>query len=170
MRKARPNKTKEISKEAEPEPRGSNSVWSKGIFTESRALFLTIAATTIVYANSLSGAFVFDDTKQIAANPSLRSWGNIFRAFTNDVWSFERGTLTMDLPPPYYRPLFTIYLTLNYKLFGLWEPGWHLMNLLVHTAATVLIYFLVKKLSGNFLIAILASLLFGLHPAHVESV
>jgi len=168
MRKARPNKTKEIAKE--PEPPGSNSVLSKGIFAESRALFLTIAATTIVYANSLSGAFVFDDTKQIAANPSLRSWGNIFRAFTNDVWSFERGTLTTDLPPPYYRPLFTVYLTLNYKLFGLWEPGWHLMNLLVHATATVFVYYLLRRLSGNNIVALLAALLFALHPVHVESV
>ena len=170
MKKARPNKAKEIEKEPEREPSGSNSVWSNNIFTGSRALFLTIAATTLVYANSLSGAFVFDDTKQIAGNPSLHSWSNVLRAFTNDVWSFERGTLTTDLPPPYYRPLFTIYLTLNYQLFGLWEPGWHLMNLLVHTTATVFVYYLLRRLSGDNVVALLAALLFGLHPAHVESV
>src|SRR5438309_10741888 len=136
--------------------------------TEARDLFLIVAATVLVYANSLSGAFVFDDTKQIAGNPALRSWGNITRAFTSDVWSFQRGTLTKDIPPPYYRPLFTAYLTLNYKLFGLWEPGWHLMNLLVHCGVTVAIFFLVKRLSGERLIAALAALLFGVHPAHVE--
>ena len=152
------------------DPAGSASFSSNTLFTESRALFLTIAATTLVYANSLSGAFVFDDTKQIAGNPSLHSWSNVLRAFTNDVWSFERGTLTTDLPPPYYRPLFTIYLTLNYQLFGLWEPGWHLMNLLVHTTATVFVYYLLRRLSGDNVVALLAALLFGLHPAHVESV
>lgn len=170
MKKARPNKAKEIEKEPEREPSGSNSVWSNNIFTQSRALFLTIAATTLAYANSLSGAFVFDDTKQIAGNPSLHSWSNVLRAFTNDVWGFERGTLTTDLPPPYYRPLFTIYLTLNYQLFGLWEPGWHLMNLLVHVTATVFVYYLLRRLSGDNVVALLAALLFGLHPAHVESV
>jgi len=137
---------------------------------QSRALFVIIAGTVLVYANSLSGAFVFDDTKQIAGNPALRSWGNIVRAFTSDVWSFQRGTLTKDIPPPYYRPLFTAYLTVNYKLFGLWEPGWHLVNLLVHTGATVTVFFLIKRLSGDRLIATLAALVFGLHPAHVESV
>lgn len=137
---------------------------------QSRALFLIVAATVLVYANSLSGAFVFDDTKQIVGNPALRSWGNILRAFTSDVWSFQRGMLTKDVPPPYYRPLFTAYLTINYKLFGLWEPGWHLMNLLVHTGVTVLVFFLIKRLSGDRLIATLAALVFGLHPAHVESV
>jgi Flp pilus assembly protein TadD len=138
--------------------------------TEGRALFLLVASTVLVYANSLSGAFVFDDTKQIAGNPALRSWGNIARAFTSDVWSFQRGTLTKDIPPPYYRPLFTAYLTLTYQLFGLWEPGWHLMNLLVHTGATVAAYFLIKRLSGDRSIALVATLIFGLHPAHVESV
>ena len=140
------------------------------LLSDSRALFIIIASTVLVYANSLSGGFVFDDTKQIAGNPALRSWDNIARAFTNDVWAFQRGTLTKDIPPPYYRPLFTAYLTINYHLFGLWEPGWHLMNLLVHTGATLAIYFLLKRLSGDRVIATIAALIFGLHPAHVESV
>lgn len=137
---------------------------------QGRTLFLVVAATVLAYANSLGGAFVFDDTKQIVGNPALRSWSNILRAFTSDVWSFQRGTLTKDVPPPYYRPLFTAYLTITYKLFGLWEPGWHLVNLLIHCGATVAIFFLIKRLSNDQLIATLAALLFGLHPAHVESV
>jgi tetratricopeptide (TPR) repeat protein len=140
------------------------------MFSENRILFLLVAATVLVYANSLSGAFVFDDSMQIVGNPHLQSWSNIPRAFTSDVWSFQRGTLAAaNIPLPYYRPLFTAYLTLNYKLFGLWEPGWHLMNLLVHVTATVAVYFLLKRLSGH-LVAGLASLIFGLHPVHVESV
>jgi tetratricopeptide (TPR) repeat protein len=143
---------------------------ARGVLDQSRALFLIVAATVLAYANSLSGAFVFDDTKQIVGNAALRSWSNVLRAFTSDVWSFQRGTLTKDIPPPYYRPLFTAYLTFNYKLFGLWEPGWHLMNLLVHCGATVAVFFLIKRLSDDRLIATLAALVFGLHPAHVESV
>ena len=140
------------------------------LVSERRALFVIIAASVLVYANSLSGSFVFDDTKQIVGNPELRSWSNVIHALTNDVWSFQRGTLTTDIPPPYYRPLFTAYLTVNYQLFGLWEPGWHLMNLLVHTISSVLVYFLLKRLSGDFAIAVLGAVLFAVHPAHVESV
>src|SRR5229473_2236020 len=125
-----------------------------GVLDQSRALFLIVAATVLVYANSLSGAFVFDDTKQIVGNSALRSWTNVLRAFTSDVWSFQRGTLTKDISLPYYRPLFTVYLTLNFKLSGLWEPGWHLMNLLVHTGATVAVFFLIKRLSGDRLAAL----------------
>jgi tetratricopeptide (TPR) repeat protein len=143
---------------------------TQALLDQSRALFLIVATTVLAYANSLGGAFVFDDTKQIVGNPALRSWSNVLRAFATDFWSFERSTLTKDVPPPYYRPLFTAYLTLNYQLFGLWEPGWHLMNLLVHTGATVAVFFLINRLSGHRLIATLAALVFGLHPAHVESV
>src|SRR6476469_1472166 len=161
---------KGVRKEPQHDPVASETVFSDKIFSESRALFLTIAATILAYANSLNGAFVFDDTKQIVGNPTLKSWSSVLGAFTSDVWSFQRHTLTADVPPPYYRPLFTIYLTVNYKLFGLWEPGWHLVNLLVHTAATVLVYYLLRRLSRDKVVALLGALLFGLHPVHVESV
>jgi len=170
MPKSRPKKTNVVKNKPDLERRSFDLLSPKGGFSESRSLFLIVTTTVLAYANSLSGAFVFDDTKQIVGNPALHTWSNIFRAFTSDVWSFQRGTLTADIPPPYYRPLFTAYLTINYQIFGFWEPGWHLMNLLVHTIATVLVYFLLKRLSGNQLIAFLAALIFGLHPAHVESV
>jgi protein O-mannosyl-transferase len=164
MKKTRPRE-KTLQKEAS----GPSSTFGE-MLTDSRALFIVIASTVLVYANSLSGAFVFDDTKQIVGNPALRSWGNLVRAFTTDVWAFQRGMLTKDIPPPYYRPLFTAYLTINYQLFGLWEPGWHVMNLLVHAGATVTIYFLLRRLSSDRLLAMIGALIFGLHPAHVESV
>src|SRR5207247_3788511 len=50
------------------------------------------------------------------------------------------------------------------------ETGGHPMNLLVHTGATAAIYFLLRRLSGDRVIATIAALIFGLHPAHVESV
>jgi len=169
MKKGRARKTNDFKQEPVLEA-GDSDFPSLNKISESRILFLIVAATVLVYGNSLSGSFVYDDTKQIVGNPHLHSWGNAFRAFTSDVWSFQRETLSTDISPAYYRPLFTAYLTLNYKLFGLWEPGWHLMNLLVHVAVTVAVYFLLKRLSGNRLVAALATMIFGLHPAHVESI
>ncbi len=138
--------------------------------TEGRLLFIIIAVTVLVYANSLGGQFLFDDPKQIVNNLQIRSWGNIWHAFSSDVWNFQQGAANSDIPLPYYRPLFTIYLTIGYQLFGLWEPGWHLLNLLVHAGATVMVYYLVRRLQGSLLVAASASLVFGIHPAHVESV
>ncbi len=169
MKKKRAKKTNAVAAEPAQERTGSSALPTGAIFTESRALFLIIAATVMVYANSLSGAFVFDDTPQIVENAALREWGNILRAFTTDVWSFRRALAT-NVALPYYRPLFTVYLTINYQLFGLWEPGWHLASLAVHVTATVLVYYLLKRLSGNQLLSLLGALIFGVHPAHVESV
>lgn len=141
-----------------------------GALTEGRVLFLLVAAALLVYANALGGQFVFDDTKQIVNNPQLHSWANAWHAFASDVWAFQRGAATADIPPPYYRPLFTAYLTAGYQLFGLWEPGWHLLSLLAHAAATALFFRLARLLSADLWTAALAALLFAVHPAHVESV
>jgi tetratricopeptide (TPR) repeat protein len=138
--------------------------------TEGRLLFLVVAAAVLVYANSLGGRFLVDDAEQIVGNLQLRSWSNVLRAFTSDVWGFEAVTPDANARLPYYRPLFTAYLTFAYQLFGLWEPGWHLLNLLVHCGATALVFRLARRLGAGARVAAVAALLFGLHPAHVESV
>jgi protein O-mannosyl-transferase len=138
-------------------------------FSTGRVTFLLVAVAALVYANSLGGQFLFDDTKQIVNNAALHSWANVLKAFTSDVWSFQRA-IANDAPPPYYRPLFTAYTTLVYQLFGLWTQGWHLLSLAVHCAATVLVFKLIKRLSANVAVATGAALLFAVHPAHVESV
>ncbi|HEX8148335.1 MAG TPA: tetratricopeptide repeat protein [Pyrinomonadaceae bacterium] len=140
------------------------------VFGERHVLFLLVAVSALVYANSLGGEFLFDDADQIVNNEQIRSWWNVLRAFTSDVWSFTSGKVTNVVPPPYYRPLFTVYFTAGYKLFGLWEPGWHLLNLLVHTTATVLVYRVLRRMSASVAVAGFAALIFGVHPAHVESV
>ena len=140
-------------------------------FDDRKSYIFLVLACLAAYANSLSGDFLFDDTAQIVGNSALHSWQNLINAFTTDVWAFERGTGSANIPPPYYRPLFTIYLTVGYQLFGLWQQGWHLMNLAVHVAATVLAYRLFLNLSqGNTRLSFVAALLFALIPVHVESI
>lgn len=140
-------------------------------FDDRKSYVFLVLACLAAYANSLSGDFLFDDTLQIVGNPALHSWQNLINAFTTDVWAFERGTGSENIPPPYYRPFFTIYLTVGYQLFGLWQQGWHLMNLAVHVAATVLAYRLFLNLSdGNTRLSFVAALLFALIPVHVESI
>ncbi|HRH42038.1 MAG TPA: tetratricopeptide repeat protein [Pyrinomonadaceae bacterium] len=138
---------------------------------DKKVYFFLILACLLVYANSLSGDFVFDDTAQIVTNQTLESWGNIINGFTKDVWSFERESGSTNIPPPYYRPLFTLYLTVGYQLFGLWEQGWHLLNLAIHIGATLLVYRLFLRLSEeNLRLSFVGSLFFALIPVHVESI
>jgi tetratricopeptide (TPR) repeat protein len=168
------NKNKKHSRSAahvvSPAPDAPEASGTGLAFWEGRAVFLLAAVSALVYANSLGGEFLFDDTEQIVNNQQIHSWWNVLHAFASDVWSFTGGKLTNVVAPPYYRPLFTVYFTAGYQLFGLWEPGWHLLNLLVHTTATVLVYRLLRRMNGSVAVAGFAALLFGVHPAHVESV
>jgi len=140
--------------------------------TERWLLFFVLAATCLVYANSLSGEFVYDDVQQIIQNPHIRSWKNLAAAFTSSVWDFRNDvTVTPSYQLiPYYRPLFTVYLTVGYHLFGLWPQGWHLASLSLHLLTTALVFFLFRRLSSSPSTAALGALLFGIHPTHAESV
>src|SRR5436190_18052077 len=37
----------------------------------------------------------------------------------------------------FYRPLVTIIHSLNYAVWGMWAPGYHLTNILVHVAVSL---------------------------------
>ncbi|MGB7922073.1 MAG: tetratricopeptide repeat protein [Pyrinomonadaceae bacterium] len=150
--------------------RASSLSWASVSVTEGRVLFLIVAAIILVFTNTLQYPFIHDDVFVIVGNPQIRSWNNLIHAFTTDVWNF-RTQLGTQLPmPPYYRPMHTIYMTVNYKIFGLWAQGWHITNITVHVLVVLAAYYLVRRLSGRWQVAALTAVLFGMHPARVESV
>lgn len=137
-----------------------------------RIILLISLFSFLAYANSLGGEFVFDDTEQIVENQSVRSWDNLAKAFTTHVWQFRErpGALNVPAPLPYYRPLFTVMLTIEYHLFGLWGQGWHLISLLLHISCSIGVFFVIRHMSGQNILALFTSLLFAVHPVHAESV
>lgn len=144
---------------------------STRFFSGGRAVLLLIALVWLTYANALGGDFVFDDRLVIVENNSLREWSTAFEAFNSHVWKFREYTHTEDAPPPYYRPLHTIYMTVCYHLFGLWSQGWHLMSLLVHTLVVLAVYDLLMLVTNRTrLTSFFAAALFAVHPTRSESV
>lgn len=137
-----------------------------------RTILLICLVSFLAYANSLGGEFVFDDTDQIVENQTIRSWSSLGSAFTTHVWQFREGQGALNIPPPlpYYRPLFTVMLTVEYQLFGLWPQGWHLVSLLLHLLCAVGVFYVVLLLSGRKPVALFSALLFAVHPVHSESV
>jgi protein O-mannosyl-transferase len=130
-------------------------------------LVLALAAVYMLYQAALAFPFVFDDHQQIALNSHLSSWSYLKVYFTQNVWSH----LPDGAPGAnYYRPLFLVWLRLNFILFGQQPTGWHWTTIALHLLATGLVYLLVVKLFRNSATAILAALIFGIHPAHVEAV
>ncbi len=123
---------------------------------------LLALAVAAAYANSLGTPFVFDDGLSIADNPTIRHLGRI-------------GTV---LSPPRAgsvcaRPVINLSLALNYAISGLNPWSYHALNLLIHAAAALLLFGLVRRtLAGRWgtLAAWATALLWALHPLQTESV
>jgi tetratricopeptide (TPR) repeat protein len=120
--------------------------------------------TFVVYSGTLSFDFVWDDWPQIVNSPIIRSWSNLPRAFGSDLWYHVARHQV------YYRPLFVAWSMLNYSLFGLKPWGWHLGALLLHVSAVFSVFWLVRRLGLEYWSAASATLIFALHPVHIEPV
>ncbi len=59
---------------------------------------------------------------------------------------------------------------MEYHLWDLNPAGYHAMNILFHLATAVVLFLLVERLSRSSLVAVIAGLLFAVHPIQVESV
>jgi protein O-mannosyl-transferase len=129
-------------------------------------LLLVLGLSFLVYANTTSFEFVYDDWLQITRNPQLESWKNIPGFFLGDVWGFAEHITAGS----YYRPVFTLWLFLNYKAFGTNPHWWHLITVLLHVLATYLVYLLGRRLLKSEGAGLIAALFFGLTPLHIESV
>lgn len=125
---------------------------------------LVLTATLVVYLGTLQFEFVYDDLGQIVGNPMVQSWSYLPALFHSNVWaqSFQVGN--------YYRPLFMVWLLLNYTFFGLRPFFWHLAAVGLHLTATWLVFVLAARLARDRRVAAAAALVFGLHPAHLEAV
>jgi tetratricopeptide (TPR) repeat protein len=96
-----------------------------------------------------------------------------FRGFNEDlsnmIVAFGRG-LFDAVKDPYYRPLFSDMMILNYRFSGDMPSGYHFVNVLLHIASVLLLYRLFGKLGLKSLHCFLLSLLFAVHPVLSQAV
>jgi hypothetical protein len=127
----------------------------------SRALqraapFVIAAAALAAYASSLWNGFAWDDGYIIVGAPRLP----LFEVL-----------LSRDEAGSYYRPLNRASYLLDERLFGMHAAGFHAVNLGLHVAACVLLYFLALRLFDRRPFpALVAALLLAVHPVCSEPV
>jgi hypothetical protein len=126
---------------------------------EWRQSALLAAAVLITYANSLFGAFQFDDYNVIVGSSPVHSL---------DAWLANLGSGL--------RPLLKLTYALNWKASPA-PAGFHVFNLLVHLANAGLVYALARHFCRRCMpqrdgqwIAFATALMFALHPVHTEAV
>jgi protein O-mannosyl-transferase len=145
--------------------KNANRQWLAG-----KARWLPISVilllTFLAYSGTLWFHFVYDDRGQILANAQVHYWRYLPHYFTERVWSFAYPNILGN----YYRPVFLLFLLVNYKIFGPYPAGWHLVSVAAHVAVTFLVYRLAWRLLRDRKTALVAALVFGLTPVHIESV
>jgi protein O-mannosyl-transferase len=122
---------------------------------------LLVAATLAVYNPVNRNAFVnFDDDHYITHNPHIvagLSWDTVKWAFSN---YYEAN----------WHPLTWLSHALDCQLFGLNPVGHHYMNVFLHAANAMLLFWVLQSATGKTWRSWMVAALFALHPVNVESV
>ncbi len=131
------------------------------------AIFLFLISFAL-FSPSLKNDFVWDDVEVITKGTVSFETSHIISTIVPEA--------THDKKARYYRPLLYASLVADKGLWGASPFGFHLSNIVFHSASVVLFYFMVLLILTEFGVggkggaAFLSSLLFALHPMHVESV
>lgn len=126
------------------------------------SILLIVLVTCIGYGNSLRNRFVFDDFMVLVDNHYIRDVSNLPRLFSSDYFLISQERT--------FRPVAPFILFVQYSLFAYNPFGYHLTNLLVHIANAVLVFLLIRMLTARFRTALIAGLIFAVHPAISETV
>ena len=116
---------------------------------------LLVVATFVAYQPAWHGKPIWDDAAHLTY-PELRSWNGLVR-----IWT-DPGTLQQ------YYPVAATVFWLEAKLWGDATLGYHLVNILLHATAALLLLKILRTLEIP--AAGLAAAIFALHPIQVESV
>lgn len=118
---------------------------------------LTLVSFARVCQNELID---FDDNVYISDNKHVflgLTWANVVWAWT----TFHAG---------YWQPLTWMSLQLDAQVLGHHAWGYHLTNLGLHLANVLLLYFLLRRLTGALWASAIAAAFWAVHPLRVESV
>jgi tetratricopeptide (TPR) repeat protein len=114
-----------------------------------------------VYHATMTHDFInYDDPYLIIDNPSVRSGLSL----RNIQWAFSTFHASN------WMPLTWLSHMLDVQLFGLNPGRHHMTSLILHMANTLLLYLVLKAMTGALWRSFMVASLFALHPLHVEVV
>ena len=125
------------------------------------------AVAIILYLNTFKNGFCYDDKVAVLENKDLlptTSWMNLL---WNDFWG---NPIHLSSSHKSYRPLCVASFRLNYMVHGLEPMGYHLVNVVLHAVVCYLYVHMCALVFAQVWPALLAGLLFAVHPIHTEAV
>jgi protein O-mannosyl-transferase len=123
--------------------------------------FGLVAITWIVFGRTLGFDFFnYDDSFYVYQNPSISN-------------GLTRAGFVSALTQPLvgnWHPLTSFSLMLDAQFFGLNAGGYHFVNVLLHTVTILLLFFVLRAMTGAVWRSALVAALFAIHPLRAESV
>ena len=131
---------------------------------QKKLVFLCICFVVVflIYGNTLSGDFVFDDRSIVSHYSFLKDINNLPEVVLMGYWTEESGL---------YRPVVLISYALNSAFFGPSPFSFHLINLILYSFIGYLLYLLIRRIfPKKEKLAYLFPILFLVLPIHTEVV
>ncbi len=118
----------------------------------------------VVYLNALPNQLFWDDYDSIVNNYYIKDWFYFSKYFTENLIAGA------GLVSNYWRPLLLIVYSIEWHIWGSWAAGYHLVSIIIHLAAGLVFFNLLKRIIGRPIIAWLSVLIFIIHPLQTEAV
>lgn len=147
------------NKERQVEHRQGRSPGSHGIGFGICLVLVTI--TLGVFGHTIRYQFVnFDDDLYVYNTPAIQAGITL------------KGIVAAFISPHAHNwhPLTTISHMLDCQLYGLNAGGHHATNVILHTIAVLLLFWVLRQMTSEAWRSALVAALFAVHPLHVESV
>ena len=130
-----------------------------------------LLVVVVLYADTLANRPVLDDGWVIFDNSLIKSLRNVPAIFRQPYNAATPGSNA-----GVYRPVTTLSYAINYAIGGPLVVGYHAVNIVLHILCCLLVFELGRRLARAARVtdpergALIAALLFAIHPIHVEAV
>ena len=115
----------------------------------------------VVFGQTLRHEFInYDDNAYVYENPTVIKGLSLHGI----AWSFTHAQVE------HWIPLTTISHMLDCQVYGLKPWGHHLTNVILHGAASILLFLVLMQMTGALWRSAFVAAVFAVHPLHVESV
>lgn len=138
-----------------------DEIMSKIVWLRIIAFLSFIALIFAVYGQVLHFDFVnIDDSVYVFKNTNV-----LYGISLNSIkWAFT------STDAGFWHPVTWVSLMLDAQFYGFWAGGYHLTNLMLHAASSLLLFIVFFKMTGDYWKSLLVAVLFAIHPLHVEPV
>jgi protein O-mannosyl-transferase len=122
---------------------------------------LLVLLVVLVFGQTATFGFINLDDDQYVTQSAATQLG---LSAAGIAWAWQHSQVGN------WHPLTTMSFMLDWQLFGMKAGGYHLHNVLLHAASVVLLFLLLRRMTGAMWRSLLAAAVFAIHPLRAESV